>query len=633
VPVAPYGSWESTVRIEDLAGIPPLGAPDPAEDGLYWPETRPDEGGRNVLVWCERGGEPRTITPGGFNVRTRAHEYGGGAFWRDGATIFFSHYDDGRVYRQHGHDGEPRPITPEPAEPNALRYADGRVTPDGLIVCVRESHQDADVVNELVVFPADGSEPPRQLVSGNDFYSAPRPSPDGSRLAWLTWNHPQLPFTGTELWVGDLVDGEVRNARLVAGGPRESIFQPAWGPDGRLHWVSDRTGWWNLYREGKNLTPIEAELGVPGWGFDMSRYAFLDDGRLACAVVRSGTTSLELLDPETGVFEDLNMPFTAYGDVRASVNRISTVAYGPQVAPAVVEIDATTRETRVYKQHPALVDDASISPPIPIEFPTEGGAAAHAFLYRPQNADFRAPEGELPPLLVAVHGGPTALSPPALWPDFQFWTTRGIAILDVNYGGSTGYGRAYRERLDGQWGVVDVIDCAAAARYAAQVGEADPERIAIVGGSAGGYTTLMAVALHDEFAAGLNFFGPVDLETFVADTHKFEARYIDLLIGPYPERADLYRERSPITHADQIRVPLLTLQGLDDRVVPPSQSEQLIDALKRNGVPHAYLTFEGEGHGFRKRESLIRSQQASLAFLGRIFGFEPADELPPLELS
>jgi dipeptidyl aminopeptidase/acylaminoacyl peptidase len=633
VHVAPYGSWKSTVRIEDLAGTPPLGAPDPAANGLYWLETRPDEGGRSALVWCERGGEPVTVTPAEFNVRSRVHEYGGGAFWREGETIFFSHFADGRVFRQDGHDGEPRPITPEPPEPNAIRYADGRITPDGLVVCVRETHREDDVENELVVFPPDGSEAPRTLVSGNDFYASPRPSPDGSRLAWLTWNHPQLPFTGTELWVAGLADRTVRDARKVTGGPEESVFQPEWGPDGRLHWVSDRTGWWNLYREGENLTPIEAEFGVPAWSFDMARYGFLADGRIACAIVRDGTASLELLDPDRRALVKLELPYTAYGDIRTSGNRIAAVADSPREPSALVEIEAATGETRVYKQQPALVDDASVSPPVPIAFPTENGATAHAFLYRPHNAIYHAPQGELPPLLVHVHGGPTALSPPALQLDVQFWTTRGIAVLDVNYGGSTGYGRAYRQRLDGEWGVVDVMDAAAAARFMVESGEADPKRIAIAGGSAGGYTTLMAAALRREFAAGLNYFGVVDTETLVADTHKFESRYLDLLIGPYPERADVYRERSPITHAEQIRVPLLTLQGLDDRVVPPSQSEQLVEALKRNGVPHAYLAFEGEGHGFRKRESLIRSQQASLAFLGRIFGFEPADDLPALELS
>jgi dipeptidyl aminopeptidase/acylaminoacyl peptidase len=633
VRVAPYGSWESTVRIEDLAGTPPLGTPKAAKEGLYWTETRPDEGGRSVLVWCERGGDPVTITPGGFDVRTRVHEYGGGAFWLAGPRIFFSHFEDGRLYRQDGPDADPVPITPEPSEPNALRYADGRITPDELVVCVRESHENGDVVNELVVFPVGGSEPPRTLVSGNDFYAAPRASPDGSRLVWLTWNHPELPFTGTELWVGDLAGGHVRDARRVAGGPEESVFQPDWSPAGRLLWVSDRTGWWNLYREGENLTPIEAEFGLPAWSFDMARYAFLADGRIACAVVRRGVTSLELLDPETGALDVLALPYTTYGTTLSAYgDRIAVVASGPRAASALVEIDSATGDLHVYKQLPGLVDDDSISEPVALEFPSEDGARAHAFLYRAQNTSFRAPDGELPPLLVFVHGGPTALSPPGLWPDFQFWTTRGFAVLDLNYGGSTGYGRAYRERLDGQWGVVDVVDAAAAARYAVEQGEADNDRVAIIGGSAGGYTTLMAVALRQEFAAGVNYYGVVDLETFVADTHKFESRYLDLLVGPYPERADLYRERSPITHADRIRASLLTFQGLDDHIVPPSQSEQLVDALKRHGVPHAYIAFEGEGHGFRRRESIERATQASLAFLGRVFDFEPADDLPPLEL-
>lgn len=632
--VAPYGSWESMVRIEDLAGTPPLGTPEAAPAGLYWTETRPDEGGRSVLVWCERGGEPITITPGGFDVRTRVHEYGGGAFWLDGDTIFCSHFGDGRLYRQAGADAEPEPITPEPSEPNALRYADGRVTPEALVVCVRESHEDGEVVNELVVFPGDGSELPRPLLSGNDFYSSPRPSPDGSRLCWLTWNHPQLPFTGTELWAGALDGAELRDARRIAGGPEESVFQPSWSADGRLHWVSDRTGWWNLYREGDNLTPLEAEFGVPGWSFGMARYGFLEGGRIACLVVRRGVTSLELLNPETGALEDLGLPYTWYGTgLRTCGTRIAVVGAGPRTASSLVEIDTATGETGVYQQLPALVDDESISEPVAVEFPTETGTTAHAFLYRPNHAGFRAPESELPPLLVFVHGGPTALSPPALWPEHHFWTTRGFAVLDVNYGGSSGYGRAYRERLDGEWGVVDVVDAAAAARYAVEQGEADPERVAILGGSAGGYTTLMAVALRTEFAAGVNFYGVVDLETFVHDTHKFESRYLDLLVGPYPERADLYHERSPLTHADRIRASLLTLQGLDDHVVPPSQSEQLVEALKRNGVPHAYLAFEGEGHGFRRRDSIVRSTQASLAFLGRVFGFEPADDLPPLELN
>ena len=629
---APYGSWESPVRIEALAGAPPLGTPDPAANGLYWTEVRPQEEGRSVLVWCERGGERVDVTPARFNVRTRVHEYGGGAFWRDGETIVFSHFLDGRLYRQDGIGAAPVAITPEPHEPNAIRYADG-CTSDGRVVCVRESHGGGDVVNDVVVLAVDGSDPPTPLLGGNDFYAAPRASPDGRRLAWLTWNHPHLPFTATELWVGDFDGSDVHNAEQVAGGDDESVFQPSWDATGRLHWVSDRTGWWNLYREGENLTPMEAELGWPAWLFALSRYAFLDDGRIACAVVRNGIASLELLDPDTRELVPLDLPYTYYGPtVRAHGNRIAAVAGSGRLPAALVEIDADTGSVETYEQHPLLGDEASVSDAVPIEFPSEGGRTVHAFLYRPHNDRFEPPDGELPPLIVLAHGGPTASTVPLYEPEVQFWTSRGVAVVDVNYGGSTGYGRAYRRLLDGAWGVVDVEDVAAAARHLAAEGEGDPRRIAVAGGSAGGYTTLLAVAVRDEFAAGLNHFGVVDLETFVRDTHKFEARYVDLLVGRYPERADLYRERSPITHAGRIRASLLTFQGLDDRVVPPSQSEQLNEALKANGVPHAYLAFEGEGHGFRKRESLLRVGEASLAFLAAVFGFVPADEVPPLEL-
>jgi dipeptidyl aminopeptidase/acylaminoacyl peptidase len=630
--VAPYGTWESPVRPEDLAETHAPSAPDLTEDGLYWLEVKPDEGGRSVLVWCPRGGEPRVLTPPAFNVRTRVHEYGGGEYWRDGETIFFSHFEDGRLYRQDGHDGEPRPITPEPGSPNSLRYADGRVLPDGSIVCVRESHEEPEVVNALVLLPGDGSLPPRPIRDGKDFYASPRPSPDGRRLCWLAWNHPQLPFTGTELWAAELVDGGLENPELVAGGPDEAVFQPGWDPAGRLHWVSDRTGWWNLYREGENLTPLEGELGAPAWRFDMTRYGFLADGRIACVVTRRGIASLELLDPETGSLEPVDLPYMWYAsNVRTCGNRVAVLAAGAREPEALIEHDAASGETTVYAELPSKLAPEAVSVPIPLEIPS-GDGPVHAFLYRPYNPEFEAPDGERPPLIVRVHGGPTAAAAPLLEAGIQFWTSRGFACVEVNYGGSTGYGRRYRERLDGQWGVVDVADSIAVARHLVDAGEADGDRLVIQGGSAGGYTTLCALAFEDVFAAGVNYFGVVDLETFAQDTHKFEARYLDLLIGPYPEARELYRERSPVDRADDIRAPLLTFQGLDDRVVPPSQSEQLIDALDRNGVPYAYLAFEGEGHGFRRRENLVRAPEATLAFLAQIFELEPADELEPLEV-
>jgi dipeptidyl aminopeptidase/acylaminoacyl peptidase len=424
----------------------------------------------------------------------------------------------------------------------------------------------------------------------------------------------------------------VENADRVAGGSDESVFQPSWDEDGRLHWVSDGTRWWNLYREGENLTPIEAELGAPSWRFDMSRYAFLDDGRIACLVTRRGITSLELLDPATRSLEPVPLPYTWYSSfLRASGTRVAVVGAGPREPEALIEHDTATGETTTYKQAPMRLPPEWVSAGVPIEVPGDDGPV-HAFLYPPHNPEFTAPEEEHPPLIVEVHGGPTAATAPLLSADVQFWTTRGFAVVDVNYGGSTGYGRAYRQRLDGRWGVVDVADAVAVAQFLVEEGEADGERLVIEGGSAGGYTTLCALAFEDVFAAGVNHFGVVDLETFAEDTHKFEARYLDLLVGPYPQERELYRERSPVDRADDIRAALLTFQGLDDRVVPPSQSEQLIDALERNGVPYAYLAFEGEGHGFRRRENLLRVPAATLSFLAQIFGFEPADELEPVEI-
>ena len=633
ITIAPYGSWASPVQPEHLAASTSMSSPDPAEDAVYWLESRPAEGGRTALVRRSADGERHDVVPDGFNVRSRVHEYGGGAYWRDGDVVFCSNFADGRVYRIDP-GASPRPVSPEPREPGSLRYADGRMLRGGRIVCVRESHEGSDVVNEIVVLDAEGETEPRTLLCGNDFYAAPRPSPDGRRLAWLTWSHPRLPFTACELWVGELVDGEVANPQRVAGGEdNESIFQPEWSADGRLHWVSDATGWWNLYREGENLTPIDAEFGYPAWAFDMSRYAFLDDGRIACAYTRGGFASLALLDPETRELNDLDLPYTYFDpSIRAHGSRIAAVALGPTEPAAVVEIDAETGDVAVLAQEDSPVDPELVSEPLAVTFPTTDGVDGHAFLYRPHNPRFRAPDDELPPLILNVHGGPTAHAPPIFAPAIQFWTSRGFAYANLNYGGSTGYGRAYRERLDGRWGEADVDDAVAAVRALSERGEIDPNRVAITGGSAGGYTVLCALGFTDAFSAGVNLFGVVDLETFAEDTHKFEARYLDLLVGPYPAEKEKYRERSPIHAADRITAPLLTFQGLDDRVVPPSQSEQLVAELERRGVPHVYAAFEGEGHGFRREDTLLRVPTMTLAFFARVFGFEPADDLEPITI-
>jgi dipeptidyl aminopeptidase/acylaminoacyl peptidase len=639
--VAPYGSWTSPITVDLLVGSTvALSYADITPAGVYWLEGRPHERGRTALVFRPEGGAPVDVVPEGFNVRTRVHEYGGGAWWRHGDLVFASSFDDSRVYRFDAPGAEARPVTPEPPETNSLRYADGVVTPDGaLVVCVRERHEGGEVLNELVVFPADGSAEPRVVASGHDFYASPRLDPSGRRLAWLAWDHPQMPFDGTELHVATFdPDGSLADERMVAGGQAESIVDPLWSPGGDLFFVSDRTGWWNLYSlrgdHMRPVAPIEGELAEPWWVFARERYAFLPDGRIACVVTRAARDSLELLDPATGRLDPVGLPYSVYvGGIHADGNRIAAVGASPTTSDEVVVLDVATSEREVVARSSSVdVDDAYLSPARAIEFPTTGGETAHAFYYPPRNADFEAPADELPPLVVKVHGGPTAHVTDELDLGIQYYTSRGIAVVDVNYGGSTGYGRAYRERLVRQWGVVDLDDCIAAAKYLVAEGEADADRLLITGGSAGGYTTLLALAVRDDFAAGISAFGVADLELLFTDTHKFELHYDHSLVGPYPEAKDVWQERSPVHHADGISAPLLLHQGLDDKVVPPSQSETIVAALKRRGIPYAYLAYEGEGHGFRRADSQRRMVEANLAFMGQVFGFAPADELAPLEI-
>jgi dipeptidyl aminopeptidase/acylaminoacyl peptidase len=632
--VAPHGSWSSPITLDLVAneGGVAYSYLCVDDDGLYWLESRPQEAGRQALVFQPHGGSAVDVVPPAFNVRTRVHEYGGGAWFRDGRTVYCSNFDDSRLYRIDEPGAEPRPITPAPSTPHALRYADGRVFADGkLIVCVRETHEEGEPVNELVVLPADGSEEPRAIAHGRDFYAAPRPSADGTRLAWLAWDHPRMPFEGTDLCVGDLKpDGSCSNARRVAGSETESVFQPEWGPDGGLYFASDRTGWSNLYVERAGevqaLTGVEGEIGYPQWVFDLSRFAFLDDGRIACIVTRNAVDSLELLDGRE--LTPVDLPYTHFSALRSDGRRIAVVAASATEPGSLIEIDAETQAPKLVRRSAELMlDDAYLSTPEPVSF-----AGAHGFYYAPKNPEYAAPDDERAPLIVYVHGGPTAHVPPILSLGVQFFTTRGLAVVDVNYGGSTGYGREYRDRLRGEWGIVDVEDSAAAARYLADRGDIDPARVEITGGSAGGYTTLLALAVRDEFAAGTSQYGVADLVTFHEDTHKFESHYDDYLIGPWPDAIETYRERSPINHADSISRPLLLLQGLDDKVVPPAQSEVIVKALEERGVPHAYIAFAGEGHGFRKSENVKRALEAHLSFLAQIFGFEPADEVEPIEI-
>jgi dipeptidyl aminopeptidase/acylaminoacyl peptidase len=615
-----------------------VGLSEVSADGeyLYWVESRPTEVGRSVIVRRAPDGSIEDVSPAGFDSRTRAHEYGGGAYAARHGIVISSSFRDQRVYRLDG--VEPQPITPEPQLPAGDRYADFLLHND-VVICVREHHlPDAEAVSELVVFPIDASAAPRVIVGGHDFVSSPRVSPDGRQLAWLAWDHPNMPWDGTELWLAGLEpDGTVSDAARVAGGLDESIFQPEWSPNGRLHFVSDRTGWWNLYRLEKlagvtALHPMDAEFGAPQWQFGYRRYAFHGDTQIVAIYQEEGISRLGVL--ESGKLSTRYTERDMIADTLAvSVGRVWTVAAGVTDPAAVVGIDVGTGQEEVVRRSLSVeLDGEYLSRPRTISFPTTGGGVAHGFYYPPVNKDFAPPEGELPPLVVWSHGGPTGSTNPGFSLGRQFWTSRGFALVDVNYRGSAGYGRAYRNALRGRWGVIDTDDCIAAARYLANQGLVDLRRMAIRGGSAGGFTTLCALTFHDEFATGASYFGVADIGALAEDTHKFESRYMDSMVGPYPEAADVYRERSPIHHTDQLSKPMLILQGLDDEVVPPDQAEMMIGALDRKGIPYSYLAFEGEGHGFRRAENIERSAEAELFFYGWVFGFTPAGNIRAIEI-
>ena len=637
----PYGAWSSPIGAAEVAraGRELEEAALAADGAVWWAEGRPAEDGRVALVRRPPGGTPEDVTPARFNVRTRVHEYGGGAWWLAAPDlVLFADFADQRLYRQRLGE-EPVAITSEPAAPAALRYADMRVTPDGAtVVCVREVHGGGEPENQLVALPLDGSAQPRVLSAGRDFYAFPRPSPDGAELAWTCWDHPNMPWDGTELWLGPLA--APAEARLIAGGPEESVFQPEWGPDGRLHFVSDRDGWWNLYRveeggEVVQLTREEADLGHPLWFLARSTYAFLDGGAIACLRTERASERLGVLEPGAERIRDLGLPFTSFGFpvLSGHGSRVSFVAASPERTPAVCVYDAAAAELEVVRESSdEPIDPAYISVPRPIEFPTGEGEVAYGFYYPPANPGFRGPEDELPPLIVESHGGPTLHASPALSGEFAFWTSRGFGVVDVNYRGSTGYGRAYRRRLRGDWGVIDNEDCVSAAAFLAAAGEVDGARLVVRGGSAGGYATLCSLVFRDAFAAGASYYGIGDLEALAKETHKFEARYLDGLIGPLPQAADLCRERSPIHAVEGLRSPVILFQGLEDEAVPPNQAEKMAAALRANGVPYAHLTFAGEQHGFRRAETKIRCLEAELYFYGRILGFEPAGEIEPVEI-
>jgi dipeptidyl aminopeptidase/acylaminoacyl peptidase len=634
---APYGSWKSPITSDLIvAGSIRLGEIRLEGDTVYWSEGRPTEGGRSAIVRRSSDRQIADLTPLPFNARTRVHEYGGGAFNVWHGTLYFSNFADQRLYRTAA-NGEAEAITPE----SALRFADvvGDEQRSRLIGICEDHTGDGEAVNKIVAIPQEISGEIKTLVSGNDFYASPRLSPDGSQLAWITWNHPNMPWDGTELWVaGVKEDGSLGDSQKVAGGLTESIFQPEWSPDGVLYFISDRTDWWNLYRwqEGAivPLCPKAAEFGLPQWVFGMTTYGFESAQSLICTYVENGIQHLARLHPETLELTEISTPYSSIGGLQVAPGLAAFLGGSVAKPGAIVLLNLTTGSIEEIRRSSEIaIDPGYISTPQVLEFPTENGLTAYGFYYPPQNQDFTAPTDERPPLLVKSHGGPTAATSATFNPGIQYWTSRGIAVLDVNYGGSTGYGRAYRERLKGQWGIVDVDDCVNGAKYLAAQGLVDGDRLCIDGGSAGGYTTLAALAFRDVFKAGASYYGVSDLKALATDTHKFESRYLDGLIGAYPAEAELYRSRSPIHAVEQLSCPVIFFQGDEDKIVPPNQAEMMVEALKAKGLPVAYVLYEGEQHGFRKAENIKRTLDGELYFYARVFGFELADEMESVAIA
>jgi len=639
--VARYGSWKSPVT-SDLVSSRVIRFDRQLEvDGndIYWVEMRPEEGGRYVIVRCSPDGRVADVTPKPFNVRTRVHEYGGGAYKIDRGMVYFSNFADQRLYRQ-SPNSIPEPITPE----GGMRYADGVIDHRRnrmIWVCEDHTKNDKEPENYLAAISMDGTERFQKLISGNDFYSSPRINPDGSLLAWLTWNHPNMPWDYTELWVGEIrEDGSIGNPTQIAGGNDESICQPRYSLDGTLYFISERTGWWNLYswKDGsiaalcsiEALCPREAEFGAPHWVFGISTYAF-ESVHLICSYLKDGSAHLAALDPATGELKEINVPYTSISGVQGGPGFVVLLAGSPTEAESIIRLEmANGKPVNLGRSTQVTLPREYLSLPEAIEFPTEGALTSHALYYKPKNGDYVGSAGERPPLIVVSHGGPTSATSSTLNLSIHFWTSRGFAVADVDYGGSTGYGRDYRQRLDGRWGIVDVDDCVNCARYLIERGEVDGKRTAIRGGSAGGYTTLAALTFRDVFKAGASYYGVSDLEALARDTHKFESRYLDRIVGPYPGSRDLYLERSPINHVERLSCPVIFFQGDEDKVVPPDQAEVMVNALRRKKIPAAYILFQGEQHGFRKAQNIKRALDAELYFYSRIFGFELADDVEPV---
>jgi dipeptidyl aminopeptidase/acylaminoacyl peptidase len=618
---APYGSWHSPITPDLIVtDVVRFGGATEVSGSLYYSETRPQEKGRTALVRMSADGTLKDLIPSEYNARTTVHEYGGGSILFDGSTIYFSNFADQQLYR----------ITDQIVQfthQKNSRFADG-CAHNGLLFYVMEVHG-KPVDNCLVVINAKGEV--KRIAEGCDFYSTPRVSPDGKKLAYYCWNHPNMPWDGGELRVADLnADGTLANTKVIAGGQKESICGHKWGPDGRLYYTSDRTGWYNLYCDGQALYPLEAEIGFPQWVFGQSFFAFWQN-KIVFIYSKLGTDYLGIL--EKGVMTPLEVPHTSISSLSLAGDHLYFIGSSPQIPSSIVKLNLRSKDWTVVKKSREESNLMHyISVPEAISFPTTSGLTAHAFYYPPKNFRYQGQEGELPPLLVLSHGGPTAHVSPGYNLEIQYWTSRGIAVVDVNYGGSSGYGRAYRDRLQGNWGIVDVDDCTNAALYCAEQGLADRSRLCIAGGSAGGFTTLACLTFKDVFKAGASLFGVSDLEALALDTHKFESRYLDGLVGVYPKDRAIYTERSPIYHVDQIKCPIILLQGDEDQIVPPPQSEKMYQSLLKRGIPTAYILFEKEQHGFRQAANIKRALEAEAYFFSKICGFQLADPVQPVKI-
>ena len=638
---SPFGSWSSPIDPKLLASSSPSFAyPSSDRENLYWLESRPWENGRSVIVQRDCKGTIRDVLPAPLSARSMVHEYGGTPYIVVNDILYFCLYDDQRLYSLDLNKNKilPIPITPK----EGYRFADFCYDKyQHRLICVAEIHNDSpEPENQIVAIPLDDSMQVITLCSGDDFYAYPRLDHTGRQLCWISWSHPNMPWDSTKLWLADVgADGQLDSPELIVGSGNEAIFQPQWSPDNQLHFVSDRDNWWNLFRwqptsGAKAIQPMAAEFATPLWVLGMSTYGFCDDGTLVCCHTHDGSWQLSTKKSTALGFQPIESNYCNISDIYCAGDKAWLVGSSTISSGELAELDIKTHQLRPVTQGNSLsIDPSYLSQPRPINYSTSDQATSHAFFYQPTNPDFKGCEDSLPPLIVICHGGPTGSTSTSLNLKIQYWTSRGFAVLDVNYRGSTGYGRHYREQLQGQWGVADVTDVIEGANYLIERKMVDPEKVAIRGSSAGGYTVLAALCFHQTFKAGACLYGIGDLETLARDTHKFESRYLDTLIGPYPDQRTIYQDRSPIHHIDQFNCPVIFFQGLDDKVVPPEQAVAMTKALREKHLPVAYLPFEGEGHGFRQAETIKKSLEAELYFYGKVFGFSPHGDLPTIPIN